>query len=91
MAPPGPARRGVESAATRRRALEQERAENATDRSEGLGLSVREFAYGGRSDKGAKPVERPTTYELVVNLKTARAMGIKIPESVLMRATRVIE
>lgn len=44
---------------------------------------------------GAKPanlpVEQPATYELIVNLKTAKALGIKIPAVVMLRASEVIE
>ena len=60
-----------------------------------LGLFRRSATYVDKILKGAKPadipVEQPTIFETVVNMKTAKALGIKFPNSIMVQATKVIE
>jgi putative ABC transport system substrate-binding protein len=60
-----------------------------------VSLSRRAAHYVDKILKGANPaempVEKPTHYEFVINLKTAKALGLTIPQPLLLQATEVIE
>jgi len=91
----------IELAATRRLPAIYERGAHATEGGlMGYGASLTEMDrqaahFVHRILKGAKPadlpIEQPTKFELVINLKTAKVLGLSIPQSLLARADQVIQ
>lgn len=59
------------------------------------GIYHRAAGYADRILRGANPgdlpIEQPTTFELVVNLGTAKVLGLAVPQSILLRADRIVE
>jgi putative ABC transport system substrate-binding protein len=61
----------------------------------GSDLFRRAATFVGKILKGANPavlpVEEPVQYELIINLSTAKALGLRVPQSILLRADQVVE
>ena len=62
---------------------------NLLERWHRVGYFVDKVVKGTRP--GVIPVEQPTRFDLVINMKTAKTLGIEIPNSILVQATKVIE
>ena len=54
-------------------------------------LRPRDFGVSGQFLGQGRPIEQPAKFDFVISLKTARSLGLTVPQSVLLQATEVIE